>query len=125
METRKIGWLKDWIKADLAANTKYSYWLIHRADYRNLLYDAAKEAGANIIFGAAVEYVEEREPSVVLQDGRKIRADIVIGADGMAISWTVTQYASLSITNSSVNRGYRYSLQNQESGGSRKRGERE
>lgn len=57
-----------------------------------------------------MEYVEEREPSVVLQDGRKIRADIVVGADGMTISWTVTQYASLSITNSSVNRGYRYSL---------------
>ena len=61
------------------------YWLIHRADYQRVLYDAAKEAGATILLGSPIESVEESEsgPSIVLKDGRQFKGDLVVGADGI------------------------------------------
>src|SRR5271168_1836476 len=62
------------------------YWLIHRADYQRVLYDAAKEAGATILLGSPIESVDEGGeggPSVVLKDGRQFKADVVVGADGI------------------------------------------
>lgn len=58
------------------------YWLIHRADYQKLLYGAAKEAGAEVVLGASIDYANEKLPAAVLVDGRKFHADLVIGADG-------------------------------------------
>ncbi len=61
------------------------YWLIHRADYQRILYDAAKAAGATVLLGSPVESVEEGEdgPFVVLKDAQQFKADLVVGADGI------------------------------------------
>jgi hypothetical protein len=58
--------------------------LIHRADYQVLLYEAAKQSGATIVLGAVVDHVDERAPAVTLQDGRRIEADLIVGADGIS-----------------------------------------
>ncbi|KMU89437.1 FAD dependent oxidoreductase [Coccidioides immitis H538.4] len=51
----------------------FPYWLIHRADYQRILFEAAKESGAKIMLGTPVEYVDERCPAAVMADGRKLR----------------------------------------------------
>ncbi|EER28730.1 hypothetical protein D8B26_000995 [Coccidioides posadasii str. Silveira] len=61
----------------------FPYWLIHRADYQRILFEAAKESGAKIMLGTPVEYVDERCPAAVMADGRKLAADLIIGADGI------------------------------------------
>jgi salicylate hydroxylase len=61
----------------------YSYWLIHRADYQRILFDAAKENGVTIRLGSPIESVDEIGPTVILKNGEKLKADIVVGADGI------------------------------------------
>ncbi|WEW58589.1 2-polyprenyl-6-methoxyphenol hydroxylase [Emydomyces testavorans] len=61
----------------------FPYWLVHRADYQQILVDAVKESGAKIMLGAQVEYVDEQTPAAVLADGRRFTADLIIGADGI------------------------------------------
>jgi salicylate hydroxylase len=60
----------------------YPYWLIHRADYQRLLYDAAIEAGAKIMLATPINFVDPEAPAVVLKDGRRFEADLIVGADG-------------------------------------------
>ena len=59
------------------------YWLIHRADYQRILYDAALEHGAKIILSARVAHVNPEKPSVTTAQGLEFEADVVIGADGI------------------------------------------
>ncbi|KAI1917090.1 hypothetical protein LOZ12_004599 [Ophidiomyces ophidiicola] len=61
----------------------FPYWLIHRADYQRILFDAAQESGAKILLGAPLEYVDQWAPAAFLLDGRRITADLIIGADGI------------------------------------------
>ena len=65
------------------ARTKYGapYVTIHRADLHAILVKAAEEAGATLQINAAVSHIEGT--TAVLQDGRKIAGDVVIGADGL------------------------------------------
>nr|WP_238147949.1 FAD-dependent monooxygenase [Kytococcus sedentarius] len=59
---------------------------IHRGDLIDLLHEAAVEAGAEIRCGQAVAAVEP-DPGggaiVVMEDGRRVSAELVIGADGL------------------------------------------
>lgn len=59
------------------------YWLVHRADYQRILYDAALEQGARVDLSARVAQVDEEKPSVTTVKGRAYEADVVIGADGI------------------------------------------
>ncbi|KAJ4183855.1 hypothetical protein NW755_009394 [Fusarium falciforme] len=59
------------------------YWLIHRADFQGLLFDAAKELGVDIRLGCFVESVNVDDPSVKLANGEILAADLVVGADGI------------------------------------------
>ncbi|KAG2225383.1 hypothetical protein INT45_010019 [Circinella minor] len=61
----------------------YPYWLIHRADYQRLLFDAAIEAGANVILGARVNGVDDSTITVHLENGKVEKFDLIIGADGI------------------------------------------
>ena len=64
----------------------YPYWLIHRADLHNILYERTVEVGVKIFLKSLVNTVDASVPSVTLMDGRRLRADIIIGADGKAIA---------------------------------------
>ncbi|TVY16356.1 FAD-dependent monooxygenase OpS4 [Lachnellula arida] len=61
----------------------FPYWFIHRADYQNILYDAAIEAGIQILLGTPIESVDEKEPTVILASGKELKADLIVGADGV------------------------------------------
>jgi salicylate hydroxylase len=61
----------------------YRYWLVHRADYQRLLYDAAVAAGAEVILNARVVSVDDNTVSVKLQEDIVYTADLIIGADGI------------------------------------------
>jgi salicylate hydroxylase len=58
------------------------YWLVHRADYQRLLYDAAVADGAQVILGARVVSIDDDTVSVKIQDNTTYTADLIIGADG-------------------------------------------
>lgn len=57
----------------------------HRADVHSMLLDAAREQGAAFEWGASVVDVVQKNQSamVSLDDGRQLRADLIIGADGI------------------------------------------
>lgn len=60
------------------------YWLIHRADYQNCLYAHAQKEGVDVRLNSFVTKVIDSEaPSVVLASGEVLKADLIIGADGI------------------------------------------
>lgn len=61
------------------------YLLIHRADYQQILYDAAIKQGIEVKFGARVADVDPEAPLVTLEDGTLYSADLVVGADGIKL----------------------------------------
>ena len=63
-----------------------SYLLIHRAKYQQLLCEAAVEAGVSLNFGCPVASVDENTTTMVLKDGQRISADLIVGADGISTS---------------------------------------
>ncbi|KAF2177125.1 FAD dependent oxidoreductase domain-containing protein [Zopfia rhizophila CBS 207.26] len=62
----------------------YPYWLIHRADLQKVLYDGAIRSGAKVLFLSPVASVDSRVPSVSLRNGVQLRADLIVGADGIS-----------------------------------------
>lgn len=61
------------------------YIVIHRTDLHSILLDACKESGVELLTNTRIENVTELEQGTVAidQNGRKIEADITIGADGL------------------------------------------
>ena len=65
------------------------YWDFHRANLHQCLYDRAVELGASVLTNSRVinvvtglgKYGEKAK--VVLDDGREMEADLVVGADGI------------------------------------------
>jgi salicylate hydroxylase len=61
----------------------YPYWLIHRADFQRILYDAALSLGAVVLLDSVIDSVDPWTPGVALTNGQVLTADLVIGADGI------------------------------------------
>jgi salicylate hydroxylase len=59
------------------------YWLIHRADFQAILFDAAKAVGVDIRLGCYVVSVDVSGPRAMLASGETLQGDVVIGADGI------------------------------------------
>lgn len=59
--------------------------MIHRADYQQLLYDAAVELGAKVILNARVNKVDDDTATVFLENGDTFKGDLIVGADGMCM----------------------------------------
>lgn len=59
------------------------YWLIHRADFQDLLQKAAVEAGVVIRVDSRVLTTDDEAVSVTLEDGTVLHADLIVGADGI------------------------------------------
>lgn len=58
------------------------YFVIHRADFQEILYKIALSLGVTVFFSHSVKTVKEEIPCVVLIDGREMRAEVVVAADG-------------------------------------------
>ena len=65
----------------------YPYWLIHRGDYHRILYERALELGVTVNVGCPVKSVNESVPSVTLVNGTTFKADLIIGADGIHLTF--------------------------------------
>lgn len=70
--------------------------IIHRVDYHRILLDEAIRLGAVLQLGAEVENIYTEQPAVLLAGGRRISADIVIGADGTFIDLLSNIYLTIS-----------------------------
>ena len=64
----------------------FPWYVIHRADYQNVLLDEALRLGADLRLDQQVERVEcnETEPCAVFKDGNRLEADVIVGADGLS-----------------------------------------
>jgi salicylate hydroxylase len=61
-----------------------TYYFIHRADLLDALKGAARRAGAEIRLGQRVTEVRPGDiPEVVLSNGDRLRAELIVGADGV------------------------------------------
>lgn len=61
-----------------------SFWFVHRADLIDLLADAVRAAGVQVLLSHKVVSLRGTgTPSVLLADGREMSADLVVGADGL------------------------------------------
>jgi salicylate hydroxylase len=57
--------------------------IIHRVDYHRILLDEAIRLGAVLRLGAEVIDISTEKLTARLADGTTIRADVIIGADGI------------------------------------------
>lgn len=94
-QVNMLGWKGNLISSMNAHDSasKYPgsfYWDFHRANLHRCLYDRAVELGAavqtdsrviNVLTGLGTSYGEKA--AVVLDDGREMQADLVVGADGI------------------------------------------
>jgi salicylate hydroxylase len=71
-----------------AAGERYGspFWDFHRANLHNCLVERAVELGADIRINSRVDEIEFGSDSstVVLTNGQRLTADLVVGADGIA-----------------------------------------
>ncbi len=79
-------YLRDFRKGAAVARVPLSrqtrpYHYVHRADLIEILASRARDLGVEITLGAAVTGVEGRD--VILADGQRQSADVIIGADGL------------------------------------------
>lgn len=59
------------------------YWHVHRADFHNAMVGKAQELGVRIQLNSCVAKIDFEAPCVYLKGGRKINADLIVGADGL------------------------------------------
>ncbi|KAK3072142.1 hypothetical protein LTR53_007335, partial [Teratosphaeriaceae sp. CCFEE 6253] len=59
------------------------FWDLHRVDVQRALADRAGELGAKLRLGARVADVDFDKPSVRLDNGEELHADLVVAADGL------------------------------------------
>ena len=86
----------------------YPYWLIHRADYQRILFNAATALGVEVILSARVASVDQQKPSVTTTEGTEFQADVVVGADGIRSMVRDSIFLNISIKpNSTAHCAYR------------------
>lgn len=57
-------------------------YLLHHLDLLRMLYQLAKDSGAQFRFGSRVAQLDPEAPSVTLSCGEKLYADLIVGGDG-------------------------------------------
>ena len=55
----------------------------HRGDYHEVFLQAVRDAGIPILMNHEVVAFDDSKPSMTLSDGREIKADVIVGADGI------------------------------------------
>lgn len=61
------------------------YYVIHRANFHEVLHARAHELGVDIKLGNKVEAYDPDTPSVTLEDGQTLAADLIVAADGKIV----------------------------------------
>lgn len=58
------------------------YYVIHRADFHAALHERALDLGVKVKLASRVLEYEPEEPSIVIENGSKVSADLIVAADG-------------------------------------------
>ncbi|KAK5025884.1 hypothetical protein LTR13_010348 [Exophiala sideris] len=58
------------------------WFVIHRADYHEVMLETAKDLGVEVRLGCNVEHLDFISPQVTLSNGETLKADVIVGADG-------------------------------------------
>lgn len=58
------------------------YWVIHRAHFHKAMHELAVDLGVSIELACKVTSYDNHHPSITLENGSTIQADLVIAADG-------------------------------------------
>ncbi|KAK5021756.1 hypothetical protein LTS07_010651 [Exophiala sideris] len=64
------------------------WFVIHRADYHEVMLETAKDLGVEVRLGCNVEHLDFISPQVTLSNGETLKADVIVGADGL---WSTTR----------------------------------
>ncbi|EMC91133.1 hypothetical protein BAUCODRAFT_39274 [Baudoinia panamericana UAMH 10762] len=59
------------------------FWDLHRVDVQRALADRARELGSTLRLGARVRDIDFGKPSVTLENGEELHADLIVAADGL------------------------------------------
>jgi 2-polyprenyl-6-methoxyphenol hydroxylase-like FAD-dependent oxidoreductase len=59
--------------------------VIHRADYHEVMLNEAERLGVQIRLGCNVESLDFEQTEVVVEGGKRLKADVIVGADGTYI----------------------------------------
>lgn len=70
----------------MRADPKFRYLSVRRADYQEILHEAAVERRCEIRLDQKVVDIQEDLPGVQLQDGTVVRGDLIVIADGKPIN---------------------------------------
>lgn len=78
-------------EADFGAVVDSSYILSQRG-YQQLLFEEAEKRGVQFRFSSPAETIEDsaKRPVLILKNGSRIEADIIVGADGKYYPRTIT-----------------------------------
>ncbi|KAH6988269.1 hypothetical protein BKA56DRAFT_630160 [Ilyonectria sp. MPI-CAGE-AT-0026] len=68
------------------------WFVIHRADYHEVMMETAKKSGVDIRLGCFVESIDFDKTQVLVAGGGVMSADVIIGADGL---WSTTRESLL------------------------------
>jgi salicylate hydroxylase len=75
-----IGYTK--LVPDFQQTYQAPYYVIHRADFHMALHNCATDLGVATQLNTKVVDYDPKTPSINLEDGSKVTADIIIAADG-------------------------------------------
>jgi salicylate hydroxylase len=67
----------------LSGRYGFPYWLIHRADYQRLFFDATIAAGVEVKLGSGLAEIDDANITIKLRDSNTLTADLIVGADGI------------------------------------------
>nr|OQO18572.1 hypothetical protein B0A51_15560 [Rachicladosporium sp. CCFEE 5018] len=59
------------------------FWDLHRVDLQRMMYDRAIELGVEVRLGARLADIDFEKPSLTLEGGESLEADLLVGADGL------------------------------------------
>jgi hypothetical protein len=74
------------------------FWDLHRVDVQRALAERAKELGAKVRLGARVADLDFDKPSVKLESGEELQADLIVAADGL---WSKSRERFLAVKSES------------------------
>lgn len=81
---------------DFRENFRAPYYVVHRAHFHDALYKRALELGVQVRVASRVTKYNLDEPSVSLEDGFTLYADLIVAADGTH-PWPTRIYDTLMI----------------------------
>ncbi|KAK5134322.1 hypothetical protein LTR08_006751 [Meristemomyces frigidus] len=73
----------DDFNGDMKKKYGAAFWDLHRVDVQRALAERAKQLGVTIRLGARVADIDFEKPTITLENGEELHADLLVAADGL------------------------------------------